>query len=181
MLSASVCCRDPPTKPRKKTAGHADNVALNSASLARLFVILAFVTMNSSLYGSSAWPDGPPSASEPLLDPLVLADLQRLQPRDGPGFVNRLLRLYRDTLDKHQNAIAAAWPHREFQVIQDSVHALKSASANIGARELARQCQTLEQALRQEHWDEAAALVPPCLGVMQSTAAAVEARMGRAV
>lgn len=181
MLSAGVRCRDPPTKPRKKVARHADNVALNSASLARLFVILAFVTMNSSLYGSSAWPDGPPSAGEPLLDPLVLADLQRLQPRDGPGFVQRLLRLYRDTLDKHQSAIAAAWPDREFQVIQDSVHALKSASANIGARELAGLCQTLEQALRQERWDAAATLVPSCLDAMQRTAAAVDVHMGRPV
>lgn len=137
--------------------------------------------MNSSPYGSSAWPDGRPRTSEPTLDPVVLAHLQRLQPRDGVAFLNRLLRLYRDTLDKHQQAITAAWSTRHFATIQDSAHALKSASANIGAHELAALCQSLEQALRHEHWDEAASLIPTCLDAMQRTTWAVDAQLGRSV
>jgi two-component system, sensor histidine kinase and response regulator len=146
-----------------------------------LFVLLAFAIMNSSPYGSSALPDDRPPATGLALDPVVLKDLQRLQPRDGVAFVNRLLRLYRDTLDKHQQAISAAWAARHFNVIQDSAHALKSASANIGARELAEVCQTLEQALRHERWDDASRWVPPCLDTLERTTVAVDALLGRSV
>lgn len=135
--------------------------------------------MNSSLYGSSALPAGLSSADEPVLDPGILADLQRLQPRNGVAFLNRLLQLYRDTLDKHEHAIASAWPTREFNVVQDSAHALKSASANIGAHALAQICQALEQALRQGQPDAAAPLIPLCLEAMQRTARAVDEHLGR--
>ena len=154
---------------------------MNRASLARLFVLLAFAIMNSSPYGSSALPDDRPPTARLALDPVVLKDLQRLQPRDGVAFVNRLLRLYRDTLDKHQQAISTAWATRHFRVIQDSAHTLKSASANIGARELAEVCQTLEQALRHEHWDEASRWVVPCLDTLRRTTEAVDALLGRPV
>ncbi len=84
-----------------------------------------------------------------VLDPLALAALQRLQPQAGAEFVARVLRAYLGSLHQHRSLAEQAWQQEQWEALGHSAHALKAASASVGARHLADLCTQLELALRQ--------------------------------
>ena len=94
--------------------------------------------------------------------------------------MTRLLRLYRDSLTKHQGIVVAAWSAYDFEAVRESAHALKSASANIGALKLSRLSQTLEHALREGDHARLPMLVPPFLAEVERVTRAVDGMLGEA-
>jgi len=91
----------------------------------------------------------PAAASRAVLDPLALAALQQLQPRAGTEFVTRMLSTYLRSLHKHRLLAEQAWQQEQWEALSHSAHALKAASASMGAAHLAQVCAQLELAIRQ--------------------------------
>ncbi|MGB0129146.1 MAG: response regulator, partial [Rhodocyclaceae bacterium] len=80
----------------------------------------------------------------PILESNTLQRLNELAGDDTPDLVATIIQLYLDDAPKRLAAINDAWQSRDAKVLATSAHALKSASANMGALRLAKLCKTLE-------------------------------------
>jgi signal transduction histidine kinase/DNA-binding response OmpR family regulator len=88
----------------------------------------------------------PPPLPEPL-DASTLEELRRLT-KDGEPLLGRLLDLYRETAPAKVRALREALTQGDTATLRAAAHALKSSSANVGARHLAEICRSLEEGLR---------------------------------
>jgi PAS domain S-box-containing protein len=82
------------------------------------------------------------------LDPTVLDRIRDMERRGAPDLLARLVTTYITTAARLVAQADAAAVRHESQELRHAVHTLKSASANLGASELARQCGELESMLR---------------------------------
>jgi CheY-like chemotaxis protein/HPt (histidine-containing phosphotransfer) domain-containing protein len=92
-----------------------------------------------------AWTE-PPPLPEPL-DAATLEELRRLT-KDGEPLLGRVLDLYRETAPAKVRALREALTQGDTATLRAAAHALKSSSANVGARHLAEICRSLEEGLR---------------------------------
>lgn len=83
----------------------------------------------------------------PKLATLDVGQLTDFESRK-PGMAARLIDLYLSTAPTSVKQIMAAIVHGEHDKIRDAAHSLRSASANIGAKELARLAERLEAQAR---------------------------------
>jgi len=87
-------------------------------------------------------------ASDPALDPRVLAELANMQRNGRPGFMDRVITLYLQTAAELIADLEAASASVELAVLHRVSHTLKPCSATVGALSLAALCETLEQMAR---------------------------------
>ena len=87
-------------------------------------------------------------ASDPALDPRVLAELANMQRNGRRGFMDRVITLYLQTAAELIADLEAASASDELAVLHRASHTLKPCSATVGALSLAALCETLEQMAR---------------------------------
>lgn len=93
-----------------------------------------------------------------MIDPNRIAELKALSGAD-PSLLNELIDLYASSTPPHMKAIRAALARRDAEKMEKSSHALRSASVNLGANELAALCEELELKGRNRDLSGAAPLV----------------------
>jgi len=98
----------------------------------------------------------PPRAANALsFDPQALQALRQLQPDGWIDLVRRLLRLYFQKAPYLIDQLRAAYNAQDGASVRQATHSLKSASANVGALQLAELARALENAARESrlNWD----------------------------
>jgi two-component system sensor histidine kinase/response regulator len=93
---------------------------------------------------------GQVTADAPL-DQLVLERLRSLERPEAPGLVATVLTRYRETTPAFIRAMREGLRDADNQAVSRAAHALKSASANVGAIQLAALCEQLERTTRFGH------------------------------
>ena len=83
----------------------------------------------------------------PVLDAACLDQLRALDPVGG-SFLQRVLQTYQRSLSAQESAISQAFAAGDTGALSHAAHALKSASASVGALLLSRLCAQMEQAVR---------------------------------
>jgi HPt (histidine-containing phosphotransfer) domain-containing protein len=89
-----------------------------------------------------------PSEAEPAtgpLDPAALEAIRALDRDQGAEIVARVVDSFLGTLPRQLAALAAAVGRSDAAAIRSAAHALKSSSANVGAREIAALARVLEE------------------------------------
>lgn len=82
-----------------------------------------------------------------VLDVACLDQLRALDPVGG-SFLQRVLQTYQRSLSTQEAAIGQAFGAGDAVALSQAAHALKSASASVGALQLSRLCAQMEQAVR---------------------------------
>lgn len=116
-------------------------------------------------------------AQAPVIDPAALQALGRLSPQSSQAFVLRVLGTYRASLLQHRALVLQAASPLNPQAVAASAHALKAASASVGAQALSALCQQVEQVVRQGTADPLALmpeLVPALCEALDQTLSAVD-------
>jgi DNA-binding response OmpR family regulator len=102
----------------------------------------------------------PERAPEPApIDPAALAAIRQLDAERGGAIVERVLRSYLDTTPGKLAALRRAADSGDAAGVRDAAHALKSSSAQLGARSLAELAKELEALGRAGELRAAPALV----------------------
>ena len=83
-----------------------------------------------------------------LLDATALARLRELDPGDRTGLLNRILRIYTQSLERMLVQWRAARSAGDVSVMRHVAHTLKSSSASVGALRLSMLCADVEARLR---------------------------------
>lgn len=119
------------------------------------------------------------------LAPQALQTLRSLSPGHEGEFMRRVLRTYRQSLDRYLADIERGLASGDLAVVRLSAHSLKSSSAQVGALEFSDRCAALEFAAAGRPQDPgvpladlAAALLaaaPAVARAVESAAAAAEA------
>ncbi|HSI50025.1 MAG TPA: Hpt domain-containing protein [Ideonella sp.] len=94
----------------------------------------------------------------PVLDSASLDQLRALDPQGSSGFVKRVLDTFLRSLQNQREAVAAATASGDLKALSHAAHALKSASASVGALPLSRLCAALEEAVRLDQPERVPAL-----------------------
>lgn len=91
-------------------------------------------------------PDAAPERedTEDPLDRTVLDTLRALQPADGSDLLANLIGIYRSSSAELLESLSEAVEQGDAPAIQQTAHALKSSSLNVGARLLGSLCRQLE-------------------------------------
>jgi|GEM_PF-986214 len=84
------------------------------------------------------------SPSTPVLDPAVLLDLSQLDSNSGPTMIEELGGLFLEMVPEKLKAMHAAFDRKDSAAISRIAHQLVSSSGNLGARELSKLCESLE-------------------------------------
>jgi HPt (histidine-containing phosphotransfer) domain-containing protein len=87
-------------------------------------------------------------ASDPALDPQVLAELANMERNGRPGFMDRVITLYLQAASELIADLEAASMSDELDGLHRASHTLKPCSATVGALPLAALCETLEHMAR---------------------------------
>ena len=95
--------------------------------------------------------------ADPALDPAVLDNLRQLNQDGEPDVVREVLGLFVSDAPRRLNAMADAVTRLDAGEVQRTAHALKGASASIGAFALQRLCRELEELARGEDLSTATA------------------------
>jgi CheY-like chemotaxis protein len=82
------------------------------------------------------------------LDPSVLGGIRGMDPDGSQGFLRRVVESYLTNSVADIEALESSGRAGDAESLRKCAHRLKSASANVGARGLATQCQTLESLAR---------------------------------
>jgi histidine phosphotransfer protein HptB len=98
--------------------------------------------------GGSGAADRMPAADPPLLDADAIERLRELDPSGQQGVVERVLKAYRSSLDRHLADIAAALPAHDTDRLVRAAHTLKSSSAAVGAMSFSQRCADVELSVR---------------------------------
>lgn len=93
------------------------------------------------------------------LDRSVLTKLRALQREGGPDILGTLLKLFCRNAEAMLRDLERGAESSDYELLNQASHALHSASANIGARRLARLCRQLSQSARAGSVQNAAAEV----------------------
>ncbi len=95
---------------------------------------------------------------EQAIDMEVISCLRELGGDDDPGLVNELIDLFLDDASTRVESLLKAMQEEDLDELVQIAHALKSASANLGAMTLSVLCREIEQKARDG--DEASAITP---------------------
>jgi signal transduction histidine kinase/CheY-like chemotaxis protein len=117
--------------------------------------ILRMVNAYGGLVAPSA-ENGPAEETNPVadsfdapVDPEALDGIRELQQPGSPDLVEKVIGLYLDSARSLQQTLSEAVRDADGEGIREAAHALKSSSANVGARWLAELCKRLEYMGRQ--------------------------------
>lgn len=112
---------------------------------------------------------GAADSSAAVLDAACLDQLHALDPVGG-SFLQRVLQTYQRSLAAQAEAIGQAFGAGDTAALSHAAHALKSASASVGALQLSRLCAQIEQAVRDAHPE----LLPGLVSQFQEEAVRVQ-------
>ncbi|OAI05735.1 response regulator [Methylomonas methanica] len=102
-----------------------------------------------------------------------LAQLRDIYDANGVSLLNKAVALYLQTAPETAEKLRQAAADGQADLLADMAHALKSSSANLGAKELSKTCLMLETAGRQADLEE----VPALLAVFETQLAAALAEL----
>jgi HPt (histidine-containing phosphotransfer) domain-containing protein len=93
------------------------------------------------------------------LDAASVAKLRALDPSGGAEFLSRVLSTYLRSLAAQSQSLRAAHETQRWVAVAAAAHALKSASASVGALALSGLCADIEAAVREQQEQDVPALV----------------------
>jgi HPt (histidine-containing phosphotransfer) domain-containing protein len=79
-----------------------------------------------------------------VIDAGTVDTLRELGGEDDPGLLLELIELFLDDAAERMKTLSAAWDGGDLETVARSAHALKSASANIGALPFSGSCKDVE-------------------------------------
>ena len=92
---------------------------------------------------------GAPFGGGPVLDAATITGLQDLGGEDDPGLLLELIDLFIEDAEARVSTIREALANDDIETVGKMAHALKSASANLGALGFSESCRTLELIVRE--------------------------------
>ncbi len=110
---------------------------------------------------------------EVQFDDAVLEPLRELEKRAGVPIVAELTTLFLDTLPQRVESMQRALAAGDVKAVEHAAHAFRSASGNIGAKQLSLLCGELEMAASRGEADTAASLVTKVVSESARVAAAL--------
>jgi HPt (histidine-containing phosphotransfer) domain-containing protein len=121
------------------------------------------------------------AAPEPqsTLDPRALDQIRALERPGTPSMLGRVIEVYLTTTPDLLSAMREGVAHRDTEAIRQAAHSLKSASANLGATQLAQMCQALEGQARTGACPESPVEVDALETAFQQVRRELEAELGR--
>jgi signal transduction histidine kinase/CheY-like chemotaxis protein len=87
-----------------------------------------------------------------VLDRATLASLRKLPSSTGTDVLTQIIGLYFESSSSCRGRITEALIGEDREALRSAAHALKSASANVGALTLAEHCQAVERSAAQSDW-----------------------------
>jgi CheY-like chemotaxis protein len=99
------------------------------------------------------------AAVDVVLDRQVIDRIRALTRPGGPNLLHKVLGLYSSSSVALTDALTAAASSQDAEAMRQAAHALKSASANVGASVFAELCHDVELALVDGKFDEACLLL----------------------
>ena len=110
----------------------------------------------------------------PIIDAPTVEMLRELGGEEDPGLLLELIELFLDDAAPRVETLAAAWEEGDLDGVARCAHALKSASANIGALPFSSSCKEIEAAARTGAAQDLGATVERCRGMYTEVQAALE-------
>jgi HPt (histidine-containing phosphotransfer) domain-containing protein len=134
------------------------------------------LTVINALPDCSSMESGKPTAAPPaVLDDEALAQLRELQIQGEPDLVAEILNLFLADTPARLAAIGEAFQARDAAAVARGAHALKGATASIGARRMTTLCEALEANATVQTLTDAGATLTELEEEFQRVRAALEA------
>jgi two-component system, sensor histidine kinase and response regulator len=89
-------------------------------------------------------PPAPSSETRATLDQRALDQIRALERPGAPSMLGKVIEVYLTTTPQLLTAMRTGMEERDSEAVRQAAHSLKSASANLGATELAELCRILE-------------------------------------
>jgi PAS domain S-box-containing protein len=122
-------------------------------------------------------PSGPDIAIESVLDPAIIAGLRELREPNQPDPLRELIELFlRDARPRIQK-METALSEQDLPTLASAAHTLKGSASNLGARNLASICSTLEKQAKSGEMTEAANILLELKGEFQQVEKTLLAEM----
>lgn len=115
----------------------------------------------------------------PVLDAACLDQLRGLDPLGESAFLLRVLNTYLRSLEGQRERAHAAWVATDWNGLSQVTHALKSASASIGAVQFSGLCARIEADIRQSRLEALSELMGQFSVQAESVRCAVQAVIAR--
>jgi HPt (histidine-containing phosphotransfer) domain-containing protein len=125
--------------------------------------------------------DAAPPGPEQSLDASSIEKLRALDPSAGSSFVSRVMSTYLRSLATQVEALGHAHEAQDLPGVAAAAHALKSASASVGALAFSRVCAALEAAVREGRQAAVPGLVAEFHAHAARVEVAVQAQLGPAL
>jgi len=85
----------------------------------------------------------------PTLDTAPLEELEKLSGNDGASFLDSLIAIYIEDVERARNELREALAKLDLERIARTAHGLRSGSLNLGAARLAALCREIEATARE--------------------------------
>lgn len=104
----------------------------------------------------------------PVLDDQAMHGLEVLAGEDYPALIDELIELFLTDASDRIAGMAVATESGDLERVAQAAHALKSASANLGALPFAEKCKEIERSAREgDHVDDLVAACRAMFGEVQ--------------
>ena len=120
-----------------------------------------------------------PPASASTLDPRALDQIRALERPGTPSMLGRVIQVYLSTTPNLLSAMRDGVAQGDSEAVRQAAHSLKSASANLGATQLAQMCQALEGQARAGGCPESGVEVDALETAFQQVRRALEAELAK--
>ena len=101
----------------------------------------------------------PPRVWRDVFDEVAVHRLLELDPLGHNHLVERVTKMFANSVDKYIGQLEDAWGARDFKTVRDVAHTMKSSSANLGALKLSHTCVEIETAIREQTGDDLGPLI----------------------
>ena len=116
-----------------------------------------------------------------LLDTATLASLKAITDSNGLTLLEKAITLYLQTASETAEQIRQSIAHRQADTLHKAAHTLKSASANLGAKQLAGTCLALEMAGREQDFSHINQLLMDFDAYFEQTLTALKRELSSAI
>lgn len=127
------------------------------------------------MYDSSCHQHDPQHGGGAILDSDTIAALLELGGEDDPELLLELVDLFLGDAAERMQTLTAAWGGGDLETVARAAHALKSASANIGALCFSGACKEVELAAKAGEGERVADPVARCRDMFPEVQAALRA------
>jgi signal transduction histidine kinase/DNA-binding response OmpR family regulator/HPt (histidine-containing phosphotransfer) domain-containing protein len=113
------------------------------------------------------------------IDPKALDQIRALERPGAPSMLGKVIQVYLATTPKLLTAMREGMVERNGEAVRQAAHSLKSASANLGATELAEMCRVVERQARAGGCPDAGAEIAALESAFQQVRSELEAELER--